>query len=44
MQNREFFSLGQYVGMSVAQGGSGLPVLAKQLYSYIVAGDYSGFQ
>ena len=29
--------------MSVAQGGNGLPVLAAQVYVYIVSGDYANF-
>ena len=44
MKSREFFYLGQYVGMSIAQDGNGIPLLAKQVYSYIVTEKYTDFK
>jgi len=38
---REFFFLGQYVGMSIANGGPGIPFLAEPVYAYLVSGDFS---
>ena len=32
--------LGMYIGMSVLQGGPGLPVFSKHLYDYITNGEY----
>ncbi len=29
------------MGMSITQGGSGIPFLAKEVYSYIVTGEYT---
>ena len=32
--------LGMYIGMSMLQGGPGLPVLSKRLYGYFTNGVY----
>ena len=32
--------VGMYIGMSVLQGGPGLPVLSKYLYNYLTNGEY----
>ena len=44
LKSREFFLLWQYVGMSIAQGGSGMSFLAPQVYSYFTTGDHSKFE
>ena len=36
----DFKVAGMYVGMSVLQGGPGLPVLSKHLYNYFTNGVY----
>lgn len=35
--------MGQLVGMSILQGGNGIPYLAREVYSYIITGKYSMF-
>jgi len=37
-QRNEFYHLGQYIAMSVVQGGCGLPCLAEPVYEYICSG------
>ena len=32
--------IGTYVAMSILQGGSGLPVFSRHLYSYLTNGKY----
>lgn len=41
-QRGELKILGNYVAMSIAQGGSGFPVLHPSVYNYIVTGKYIG--
>lgn len=38
LQQREFYYFGVYVGMSIAQGGCGLPFLHSSVYEYLVSG------
>ena len=42
LQRGELKILGNYVAMSIAQGGSGFPVLHPSVYNYIVTGKYIG--
>ena len=37
-QNQDLFKLGQYVGMSILQGGSGFPFLSDSVYKYLSTG------
>ncbi len=42
-QKRELFSFGQYIALSVAHGGNGIPVLAVPVYKYIATGKFDQF-
>ena len=42
MQESEFYYFGQYVTMSIAQGGPGFPFLAEPVYHYIASGKCDG--
>lgn len=42
MQEKEFYYFGQYVAMSIAQGGSGFPFIAESLYHYMATGKCDG--
>lgn len=37
-QRNELYHLGQYIAMSIVQGGCGLPCLADPVYEYICSG------
>ncbi len=37
-QGRDLYNLGRYIGMSIIQGGSGLPCLADPVYDYFCTG------
>lgn len=43
IQNRDFYNLGRYTGMSIMQGGNGFPFFATPVYDYYCYGKSTGF-
>ena len=41
---KRLYQIGRYTGISILQGGSGLPLFSESVYSYMSTGKLTGFE